>query len=98
LARKQGQIISRGDQRWLVRVYQGRNPDSGRRRYLNYTIRSSFRAARLYLDTHLADWRPGRELGAGAMTVAQYGIGPAPQLSISSSILRYLEQSILRMA
>jgi len=33
LARRQGQIIPRGDHRWLVHVCQGRDPDSRRRRY-----------------------------------------------------------------
>jgi integrase len=72
LARKQGQIISRGDQRWLVRVFIGRDPDSGRRRYLNHTIRGSFRAAQHYLNTRLAKRDQGRELTNPAMTLNQY--------------------------
>jgi integrase len=72
IARKQGQIISRGDQRWQVRVYLGRDPDSGRRRYLNHTIRGSFRAAQHFLNTRLAKRGQGRELANPAMTLNQY--------------------------
>jgi integrase len=72
IARKQGQIISRGDQRWQVRVYLGRDPDSGRRQYLNHTIRGSFRAAQHYLNTRLAKRGQGRELTSPAMKLNQY--------------------------
>jgi integrase len=72
IARKQGQIISRGDQRWLVRLYQGRDPDSGRRCYLNHTFRGSFRAAQHFLNTRLAMRDQGRELANPAMTLNQY--------------------------
>ncbi len=72
MARRQGQIIPRGDQRWLVRVYQGRDPDSGRRRYLNHTIRGGFRAARHYLTTRLAACEPAREFAGAAIALNPY--------------------------
>jgi hypothetical protein len=33
-----GQLIQRGDRIWLVRVFRGRDPKTGKRRYLNHTI------------------------------------------------------------
>jgi hypothetical protein len=38
MARKPGQIIARGQSTWLVRLYQGRDPQTGTRKYLNQTI------------------------------------------------------------
>jgi hypothetical protein len=38
MARKVGQIIARGDRRWLIRVYLDRNRETKKRNYLNRTI------------------------------------------------------------
>ena len=38
MARKPGQIIARGQSVWLVSIYQGRDPDTGTRKYHNQTI------------------------------------------------------------
>ena len=35
MARKKGQIIGRGRNTWLVRVYLGRDPQTGTRKYPN---------------------------------------------------------------
>jgi integrase len=72
LARRQGQIIPRGDHRWLVRVYLGLNPETRRRRYLNRTVRGSFHAAQHFLNTHLAACAEGKELVGAQMTLNQY--------------------------
>jgi len=45
MARKAGQIIARGQSTWLVRVYLGRDPQTGTRRYHNQTIRFAKRSA-----------------------------------------------------
>jgi hypothetical protein len=45
MARKVGQIIARGDRRWLIRVYVGRDHETTKRRYHNRTIQSSMRDA-----------------------------------------------------
>jgi hypothetical protein len=37
MARKQGRIIRRGHSAWLVRIYRGRDPQTGTRKYLNQT-------------------------------------------------------------
>ena len=38
MARKVCQFIRRGDRTWLVRVYNGRDPESKKRKYLNQTV------------------------------------------------------------
>ena len=43
--RTQAQIVARGRSAWLVRIYQGRDPEPGTRKYLNQTIHGSFREA-----------------------------------------------------
>jgi len=35
MARKVGQIIARGDRRWLIRVYLGRDHETKKRNYHN---------------------------------------------------------------
>ena len=62
LTRKQGQIIPRGDQRWLVRVSLGRDPVTRRRKYRSRTICGSFRAAQHHLNNQLEERDQGREL------------------------------------
>jgi hypothetical protein len=49
MARKAGQLISRGRRTWLVRVSLGRDPETGTRRYHNRTVHGSFREAQTYL-------------------------------------------------
>jgi hypothetical protein len=41
MSRKTGQIIARGDCRWLVRVYLGRERETRKRTYHNRTIYGS---------------------------------------------------------
>jgi hypothetical protein len=53
MARKLGQIIARGPSTWLVRIYQGREPQTGPRKYLNQTIHGSFREAQRFLNLKL---------------------------------------------
>lgn len=49
-----GQIIARSRDRWLIRLYQGRDPATGKRRYLNKTVRGDRPAAELELAGLLA--------------------------------------------
>src|SRR5207253_9197347 len=49
-----GQIIKRGDKRWLVRIFQGRD-ENGKRRYVNKTIRGTKKNAESYLTAKLRD-------------------------------------------
>jgi integrase len=53
MARKQGQVIARGQSAWLVGVYQGRDPQTGTRKYLNRTIHGPLREAQRFLNLKL---------------------------------------------
>jgi integrase len=53
MARKQGQIIARGQGAWLVRIYQGRDLRTGTRKYLNQTIHGPLREAQRFLNLKL---------------------------------------------
>jgi hypothetical protein len=53
MSRKTGQIIARGDSRWLVRVYLGRDRETGKRAYNNRTIYGSLRHAQACLTRRL---------------------------------------------
>ena len=50
MARKTGQLISRGSRTLLIRVSLGRDPETGTGKYHNKTIRGSFREAQAYLN------------------------------------------------
>ncbi|MBZ5664208.1 MAG: site-specific integrase [Acidobacteriia bacterium] len=53
MSRKVGQIIARGERRWLVRVYLGRGRETRKRTYHNRTIYGSLRYAQAYLTKRL---------------------------------------------
>jgi hypothetical protein len=48
MARKVGQIIARGNSRWLIRVYLGRDHEMNKRNYHNRTIHGPMREAQAY--------------------------------------------------
>jgi integrase len=54
-----GQLIRRGEQAWLVRVYLGRMAD-GRRRYHNKTVHGTKKQAQAYLSKTLHELSTGR--------------------------------------
>jgi len=60
MARKAGQLISRGPRTWLVRVSLGPDPETGTRKYHNRTVHGSFRDAQTYLNTKLQERGIGR--------------------------------------
>ncbi len=72
MARKAGQLISRGSHTWLVRVSLGREAATGTRKYHNRTIRGSFREAQMYLNTKLQERDLGRLPRAAAISLNQY--------------------------
>lgn len=72
MVRKNGQIIARGAGRWLVRVSLGCDPETGRRKYLNRTIRGGFRAAQRYLNSRLEERCRGTGLEGEGLTLNQY--------------------------
>ena len=59
-----GQIIARQPDTWLVRLYQGRDPGTGRRRYLNKTVHGERSVAEAALARLLSQIPPRPEAGS----------------------------------
>ena len=72
MARKVGQIIARGDRRWLIRVYLGRDHETKKRHYLNRTIHGAMREAQAYLTRKLRERELGRDLEGAKITLNEY--------------------------
>ena len=72
LARKTGQIVGRGRQRWLVRVFLGRDHQTRKRRYLNRTIHGPARRAQEYLIKMLHERDLGRGLQGAEITLNEF--------------------------
>jgi hypothetical protein len=62
--RKLGQIVARGQSTWLVRIYQGRDPETGTRRYHNQTTHGPFRAVYRFMNVKLRDLSRAPEAAA----------------------------------
>jgi integrase len=61
-----GQIISRGERTWMVRIYTGRDPQTGKRKYDNHTVHGTKKDAQAYLNGKL------REKDLGTYTSVSY--------------------------
>ncbi len=72
MARKVGQIIARGDRRWLIRVYLGREQETNKRKYHNRTIQGPMREAQAYLTRRLRERDLGRDLEGAKITLNEY--------------------------
>jgi integrase len=53
MSRRVGQIVARGERRWLVRVYLGRDGETRKRKYYNRTVCGSLRQAQMHLTRKL---------------------------------------------
>jgi hypothetical protein len=69
---KLAQIVARGDRRWLIRVYLGRDHETKKRNYHNRTIRGSMREAQAYLTKKLRERDLGRDLEGAKITLDEY--------------------------
>ena len=72
MARKVGQIIARGDRRWLIRVYLGRDHETQKRKYHNRTIHGPMREAQAYLTRRLRERDLGGDLEGAKITLNEY--------------------------
>lgn len=72
MARKTGQIVGRGPRTWLVRVYNGRDPETRKRKYLNQTVHGGLRDAQAHLNKMLSERDRGRNLDSSKQTLNQY--------------------------
>ena len=57
-----GQLIKRGERKWLVRIYMGVDPQTGKRQYFSRMVHGHKRDAERYLSASLRD----RDLGTFA--------------------------------
>lgn len=67
MPRKSGQIIARGENKWIVRIFVGRDSETGKRNYKNHTIHGTKKDAQRYLNATLRD----RDLGSVAEPSSQ---------------------------
>lgn len=72
MARKLGQIIARGQNTWLVRIYQRRDPETKTRKYLNQTIHDPYREAQRFVNLKLQQRDLNRTPRAAAITLNQF--------------------------
>jgi integrase len=72
MSRKVGQIIARGERRWLVRVYLGRDRETHKRTYHNRTIYGSLRHAQAYLTRRLHERDLSRGVEGLQVTVDEF--------------------------
>ena len=72
MARKTGQIVGRGRQRWLVRVFIGRDRETHKRRYHSRIVRGPVRHAQTYLNKVLRDRDLGRPVQGAEITLNEY--------------------------
>jgi integrase len=72
MAGKAGQIIPRGERTWLVRVFMGRDSNSGKRKYINKTIHGTLRDAQAYLSRTQRDRDLGVFFEPSRMTLDSY--------------------------
>lgn len=59
MSRRSGQILERGENKWAVRIFLGRDAETGKRSYRNHTVHGTKKDAQRYLTATLRD----RDLG-----------------------------------
>lgn len=67
-----GQIIKRGERTWLVRVFLGRDTDTGKRRYMNKTVHGTAKDAQKFMNGTLRDIDLGQFVPPSQMTVSDF--------------------------
>lgn len=67
-----GQIIKKGARTWLVRIFVGRHPETGKRRYTSKTIRGNKKDAQVYLNAMLRDKDLGTFVEPSSATLNEY--------------------------
>jgi hypothetical protein len=72
MSRKVGQITARGERRWLIRVYLGRDRETRKRTYHNRTIYGSLGQAQAYLTRKLHERDLSRGVEGLQVTVDEF--------------------------
>ena len=91
-----GQIIPRGRSKWLVRIYVGTHPKTGKRKYVGKIINGTKKDAQAYLNGKLREQDLGHLLGPTTLTVKDYlGRWLVEAASIKLRERTYLEYTAL---
>ena len=72
MPRRLGQLVSRGRQRWLVRVFLGSDRETRKRRYSSAMIHGSVRQAHKFLTKMLRNRDLGRGLEGAELTLSEF--------------------------
>lgn len=72
MARRDGRIERRGEQKWLVRWYLGQDPTTGRYRYKSTTVRGTKKDAERELRRVLRERDTGSYIESSKLTLAGY--------------------------
>ena len=72
MVRKVGQIVGCGRRTWLARVYNGLDPETKKRKYLNQTIHGGLRDAQAHFNKMLVERDRGRNLDSSRQTLNQF--------------------------
>ena len=72
MARRAGQIIDRGERKWLVRWHVGQNPETGKYRYKSKTVHGTKRDAQKFLNGLLRSRDLGTYAEPSKVSVDQY--------------------------
>ena len=72
MARKVGQIVRRGPRTWLVRVYNGRNPETTKRALSKPNHPRWTPGSQAHLNKMLSERDRGRNLDSSKQTLDQY--------------------------
>lgn len=67
-----GQLIPKGDRTWLLRVFLGRDPNTGKRKYLNRTVHGTKKEAQQVLNALLHDQDTGSLVATQRLTLNEY--------------------------
>ena len=67
-----GQIIRRGERKWLVRIYLGTDPGTGKRRYHNHTVKGTKKDAERYRTSKLSEKDSGKFVAPARLSLNAY--------------------------
>jgi integrase len=94
-----GQLISRGDRKWQIKIFQGRQAN-GRRQYYSKTVHGTKKEAQRFLNEKLHARDTGRLLVPSTRTVQDFllewvdtgkpGISARTRASYREILLRYV--------
>src|SRR5215216_6607412 len=67
-----GQVIPKGERKWLVRVFKGRDPQTGKKKYFSKLVHGNKKDAQKYLNAVLREMDLGTFVEPTGMTVNEY--------------------------